>query len=127
MALVINLKPGERVIIGDALVTNDGASARLTIQGDVPILRKKDIMLADDADTPCKKLYLAVQLMYVSRDPKPMYETYFTLARQIQDAAPSTAPFILAVNEKIIAGAYFQALKEARNLIEYENNLLCHV
>lgn len=127
MALVINLKPGECIIIGDALVTNDGASARLTIQGDVPILRKKDIMLAEDADTPCKKLYLSVQLMYVTKEPKRLYETYFTLARQIQDAAPSTAPFILAVNEKIIAGAYFQALKEARALIEYENKLLCHV
>jgi flagellar protein FlbT len=127
MALVLNLKPGERVIIGDALVANDGPRTRLTIQGDVPILREKDVLKPEDAATPCQHLYALVQLMYVSHDPKPLHAAYFDLVRQIQGAAPSTAAKILGINEKIISGAYFQALKEARGLIEYERELMAHV
>lgn len=127
MALVIDLKPGERVIIGKALVTNDHQRTRLHIQGDVPILREKDILRAEDADTPCKKLYLAVQLMYVAENPDALREDYFTLAREIQSAAPSTADLILDINENIIAGSYYKALKRARKLVHYETELIGNV
>jgi len=127
MALVIDLKPGERLIIGEALITNDGSRAKLSVQGDAPILREKDILRSGDADTACKQLYLSIQLMYVTGDPARVQDTYFALARQIQDAAPSTVPLVLAINEKIIDGAYFKALKEAKKLIEHEAKLISHV
>ncbi|MCP5365745.1 MAG: flagellar biosynthesis repressor FlbT [Hyphomicrobiales bacterium] len=127
MALVIDLKPGERLIIGEALITNDGSRAKLSVQGDAPILREKDIVRPEDADTPCKQLYLSIQLMYVTGDPARVQDTYFAIARQIQEAAPSTAPLILAINEKIIDGAYFKALKEAKKLIHHEAKLISHV
>ena len=44
MALKVELKPGERIIIGDCVVTNDDQRTRLLIEGQVPILREKDIM-----------------------------------------------------------------------------------
>ena len=44
MALIIDLKPSERVIIGTALITNDDTRTRLHIEGDAPILREKDIL-----------------------------------------------------------------------------------
>ena len=58
MALIIDLKPSERIIIGDALITNDTARTRLHIEGDAPILREKDILRPDEADSPSKKIYL---------------------------------------------------------------------
>lgn len=124
MALSIDLKPGERIIIGAALITNTGARAKFSIQGDVPILREKDILKPDDADTPCKQLYLAVQLMYITRDSAELRASYFDLTREILAAAPSMRPYLLAINDKIIGGAYFQALKEARKLIQQEARLL---
>jgi flagellar protein FlbT len=124
MALLIDLKPGERVIIGQALVTNDGPRTRLVIQGDAPILREKDILRSEDADTPCKRLYLNVQLMYVDQEPARFHAGYFDLSRQVQEAAPSTAPYLLRINEKIISGSYYQALKEAKKLVHYEARLL---
>jgi flagellar protein FlbT len=124
MALLIDLKPGERIIIGQAVITNDGPRTRLVIQGDTPILREKDIIRPEDADTPCKMIYATVQLMYLDPDPKRHHQVYFAFARQVQEAAPSTAPYLLDINEKIIAGAYYQALKEAKKLVNHEARLL---
>ena len=70
MALKVELKPHERIIIGACVITNTDQRARLLIDGDkIPILREKDILTPDTADTPAKLVYLAVQLMYISPDP----------------------------------------------------------
>ena len=61
MALKVELKPGERFILGDSVITNDDQRTRLFIEGDAPILREKDILRAGDADTPCKRVYLLAQ------------------------------------------------------------------
>ena len=60
MALKVELKPGERFILGDSVITNDDQRTRLFIEGDTPILREKDILRASEADTPCKRVYLLV-------------------------------------------------------------------
>ena len=52
MALKIELKPGERVILGDCVVTNDDQRTRLLIEGKVPILREKDIMTQQPRQQP---------------------------------------------------------------------------
>ncbi|MFL4980399.1 MAG: flagellar biosynthesis repressor FlbT, partial [Xanthobacteraceae bacterium] len=66
MALKVELKPGERILIGQSVITNHDQRARFLIEGNAPILRQKDIMTVDQADTPAKRIYLAVQLMYTS-------------------------------------------------------------
>ncbi len=127
MGLKVELKPGERIIIGDSVVTNDDQRTRLVIEGDAPILREKDIMTVEAADTPCKKIYLVVQLMYLSRDPKTHHELYFTLMKETLSAAPSTSPYFDRINNQILTGNIYKALKETQALIEYEKELLANV
>src|SRR6202165_957701 len=124
MGLKVELKPGERFILGDCLVTNGDQRTRLLIEGHAPILREKDIMTAAAADTPAKRLYLAVQLMYTSRDPSAHHETYFTLMRDLVQAAPSAWSHVVAVSNHILAGDMYKALKSAKILIAYEKELL---
>lgn len=124
MALIIDLKPSERVIIGSALITNDDVRTRLHIEGDAPILREKDIMREDEANSPCKRIYFTVQLMYLSHEPQKMHRIYFDLVKDIQNAAPSTSFFFLKINDFLLNGEYYKALKEARNLMEHERELL---
>lgn len=124
MALIIDLKPSERIIVGDAVITNDKTRTRLHIEGGAPILREKDILREEDATTPCKKIYLAVQLMYLSHKPEELHDSYFSLIKDIQDAAPSTSLFFMKINDAILDGQYYKALKEARNLIDHEAELL---
>ena len=125
MALKVELKPHERIIIGSCVITNTDQRARLLIDGEkIPILREKDIMTPATADTPAKLIYLAVQLMYISPNPEVNHGTYFNLVRDIVTAAPSTWPVIEGINTSILNGDLYQALKEARKLVAYEKELL---
>ena len=123
MALKVELKPGERIIVGECTVTNCGQRTRILIEGSTPVLREKDILTPATADSPAKRIYLAVQLMYTSRDPRTHHDTYFALVREIVQAAPSTWPFIEAINNQILTGDTYKALKEAKKLVAYEKDL----
>ncbi len=125
MALKVELKPHERIIIGNCVITNTDQRARLLIDGDkIPILREKDIMTPETANTPAKLVYLAVQLMYIAPDPQVNHGTYFSLVRDIVTAAPSAWPVIEEINNCILNGDMYQALKEAKKLVAYEKKLL---
>ena len=124
MALKVELKPGERVIVGECTLTNCDQRTRLLVDGAMPILREKDVLTARTADTPAKRVYLAVQLMYIARDPQPCHEIYFALVRDLVQGAPSTWPFVERINEQILDGNLYRALKEAAKLIAYERELL---
>lgn len=126
MALVIDLKPGEKILIGNAVITNDSQRTRLHISGDTPILREKDVMKEEDADTPCKKIYLLAQCMYMSEDPKKYFTQYFDIQREVQHAAPRLSLFFLSMNEKIMEGSYYKAMKEGKELIKLEQELIDH-
>jgi len=126
MALKIELKPHEKFILGECVITNGSQRARLTIQGDVPILRMKDIMLPAQANSPAKRIYLVIQLMYTSKDPRAQHDLYFTLVRDILRAAPSMWPILESINNHILMGEMYKALKDARKLIAYEKELMEH-
>jgi flagellar protein FlbT len=124
MSLKVELKPHERIIVGSCVITNMDQRARLLIDGDnVPILREKDILTPETADTPAKLVYLAVQLMYISPNAEAQHGTYFNLVREIVTAVPSAWPIIEGINNNILSGDLYRALKEARKLIAYEKNL----
>jgi len=125
MALKVELKPHERIIIGACVVTNTDQRARLLIDGDnIPILREKDILTPETADTPAKLIYLAVQLMYISPDARANHGTYFNLIRDLVTAVPSAWPLIEGINNHILNGDLYLALKETKKLVAYEKQLL---
>jgi flagellar biosynthesis repressor protein FlbT len=124
MALRIDLKPRERILIGDCVITNSDQRTRFLVDGRVPILREKNIMTAKRADTPAKRIYLAVQLMYTAHDQRRHHETYFALLRDFLQAAPSSWPIIEGMNNRILTGDLYNALKDARQLIKFEQELV---
>jgi len=93
MALKLSLKADERIIAGGAVLRNTtGKSIQVSVENEVPVLREKDILSEAKADTPCKRVYLTVQLMYIDEQNLPRYQKiYWELAREIIEAAPSTA------------------------------------
>ena len=124
MPLKIELKPKERLIIGNALVTNDTDRARIFIEGDVPILREKYVLTRNEATTPCKKVYYVIQEMYLDREPKKFHEEYFARINEIIEAAPSLMPYFDQINKNILENDYYSALKNAMILIGKEKDLL---
>jgi flagellar protein FlbT len=126
MALKVELKPNERLIVGTAVIRNADQRARFFIEGDAPILREKDILTPATADSPAKKIYLAVQLMYLQQDLSGHNDFYFPLIREFLTAAPSALPLIAEVNNCILSGDLYKALKETKKLIAYEQELIAH-
>jgi flagellar protein FlbT len=125
MGLKVDLKPHEQIIIGGCVITNADTRARFHIEGDkIPILREKDIMTPATADTPAKLIYLAVQLMYLSSDPLGQHPVYFNLIRAIVSSTPSAWPIIEEINNNIMNGDLYKALKETKKLITYEAGLI---
>ena len=124
MALKVELKPGERIILGDCVITNDKQRTRLFVEGTAPILREKDILTPETADSPAKRIYLSVQLMYLDRNVDRHSEIFVELERSMLKAAPSAAPHINAINNSILTGELYKALKQAKKLIAYEEELI---
>ena len=128
MALKITLKPHERLIVGGAVVTNGNTKSDLLIENNVPILREKDILSEKDADSPCKRIYFVIQLMYVDEKNLAEHHTlYWKLVQDVIKAAPSMIPFIDQISEHILHNNYYQALKKAKKLIEYEQEVINRV
>lgn len=125
MALKITLKPFEKIIIAGAVVTNGKVKSHLMIENKVPILRQKDIMTEKDADSPCRRIYLVIQLMYIDRkNLKNYHNKYWKRVRELIDAAPSTLTRVDAISGKILADQYYKALKLTQKLIDYEQEVL---
>lgn len=124
MPLKIELKPNERVIVGNCVLVNAGPRTRLAIEGRAPILREKDIMTPQRADSPAKRIYLALQLLYTSNDAQEHYAHYLDLAGEMLRAMPKARPCIERINNRILTGELYKALKEARKLIAHERNHL---
>jgi flagellar protein FlbT len=64
--------------------------------------------------------------MYLSADPKAQHAAYFELVKDVVRAAPSALPYIEAVNNEILTGSLYKALKKTQALIAYERELLDH-
>jgi flagellar protein FlbT len=125
MPLKLTLKSNERVIIGGAVVKNGDSRTELQIENKVPILREADILSPSAVKTPCEQIYLAVQLMYVDDDNIEQHRRlYDNLVGDVLEAAPSTEPWLSAMNDEVVAGRHYQALKSARELLKYEEELM---
>ena len=113
------------MIIAGAVVANGGSITRLLIENDVPVLRKKDIMKEEDADSPARRIYYIIQLMYLDRMNLTFYHVlYWKLARGFLSTVPCSLDVIEKINECILAGGFYRALKQARSLVHHEQNLL---
>ncbi len=87
-------------------------------------MREKYVLSEKQADTPCKKVYFVLQQMYLAKDPKILHPEYFMRINEITQAAPSFMPLIDGINNDILAGDYYSALKHMMAIIEKEEELL---
>lgn len=128
MGLKITLKPGERMIISGAVITNGDAKANLIVENTVPILRQKDILNADNANSPSRRIYFAIQLMYIDEDNLAIHHrSYWKLVREFLSAAPSALSIIDRISKEILDNNYYQALKTCKKLIAYEEETIARV
>jgi len=128
MPLRLSLKPHERVVIGGAVLRNGSAQVRLSVENEVPVLRESDILSPGAVRTPCQRVYLALQLMYLDPAERQRHEaTYRHLAAEVLAAAPSCRPHFTAIAAHLASRNVYRALKRAGSLLRHERRLLAHV
>lgn len=125
MSLKIRLKPQEKMLIGNAVISNGDRTTEFFIENKVPILREKELMKEDAASTPGRRIYFLVQLMYVDEENFTTYhDQFWAIVREVILAAPSTTPIITDICHEIMSRRFYTALKVARQLIDYEQELV---
>ena len=127
MPLKIDLKPGEKFVINGAVfsVGRDGRS--LLLQNEAVLLREKDIMQEEDANTPARRIYFVIMLMYIDPANTPTYtEKYRKLASDFVRAVPiADVKDLLSVRSIPMwpRGDFYHALRTCKKLFDTEDTV----
>ena len=116
------------MIIGGAVITNGDSKSNLIIENKVPILRHKDILSANNANSPARRIYFSIQLMYIDESNLSDYhKSYWKLVREFLGAAPGALGIIDRISKELLNNNYYQALKICKRLIAYEEEAISSV
>lgn len=127
MALKIKLKPHEKAIINGAVIQNGSRAAEFVIQNFAQILREPEVMQEEEANTPARRTYFSAQLMLLDPTNAASYQPRFDVyLNDLRGAL--TNPEMRAKLDTAEKAAkeqnYYQALRQLREVMEYEAVLL---
>jgi flagellar protein FlbT len=117
MTVEIELGVGERVVIGRAVLINPDGATRLIVEGDAPVLREADLISPEEADSPAKRMYLAVQTLYLTRDPARFQSEFMRSTKELIQENPHASPLVANISKEILIGSFYKALAAARALV----------
>lgn len=130
MPLKLSLKPGERFVVNGAVLQNGDRRAVLLLQNKASILREKDIIQPEDANTPGRRIYFPIMMMYLDSDASGDYYDEFVL-RMTEFMGALRSPDALAecvgVSRDVMASQYYKALLKCRKLFAFEEERLNYV
>lgn len=127
MPLKLSLKPGEKFVLNGAVVENGDRRATLVLQNKASVLREKDIMQEHEVDTPAKRIYFPVMMMYLSSTSQDgLYDEFVLRMTEFMNAVGSSDVLTecVSVSREVMAGEFYKALLRCRKLIQYEAKLL---
>lgn len=130
MPLKLSLKPGERFVLNGAVVQNGDRRGVLILQNKASVLREKDIMQAEEANTPARRIYFPVMMMYLDEaGASKFYDEFVRRLNEFMGAIrnPEMLVECVAISKHAMAREYYKALMLCRKLIDYEDERLGHV
>lgn len=130
MPLKLSLKPGEKFVLNGAVVQNGDRRGVLVLQNKASVLREKDIMQQEEANTPARRIYFPVMMMYLDGSgPQSYYQEFAQRLTEFMGAIsnPKILVDCLEISKLCMSGEYYKALMLCRKLIEYEDERLGNV
>lgn len=130
MPLKLSLKPGERFVLNGAVVQNGDRRGALILQNKASVLREKDIMQEGEANSPARRIYFPVMMMYLDEAGASRY--YDEFVRRLSEFMgvvrnPGILTDCVAISKHALGREYYKALMLCRKLIEYEDERLGNV
>ena len=129
MPLKLSLKPGEKFVLNGAVVTNGDKRTSLVLQNKACVLREKDIMQPEDAETPARRIYFPIMMMYLDNEDTESYYNDFALRMTEFMSAISTREALatcIEISRDVMSGAYYRALMQCKKLFEFERERLVY-
>lgn len=130
MALKLTLKPHEKLVINGAVLQNGERRATLVIQNRASILRERDIMRPEDADTPMRRIYFAVMMMYLDEGgEKQFYDQFVARMSEFMNAisTPEALNRCFDIIQLVNSKQYYKALLACKKLYAFEEARLNYV
>ncbi len=123
MPLSIPLPAKAKVIINGAVIENSGAAnITLTIHNKANILRDKDVLTGEEANSPAKEVYHSIQNAYLFEGNK---DEWLSIARSLLSgyvaAWPDAEPIVGHVTDLLNEDKLYNALRASRRLIAFES------
>ena len=130
MPLKLSLKPGEKFVLNGAVLVNGDRRSSLVVQNSAAILRERDIMQLEDANTPARRIYFPVMMMYLDEENHDQYYNEFVLRMSefmsaIQD--PNALATCVHISKEVMAKQFYKALVGCKQLFEFEQERLSYV
>jgi len=123
MPLKLSLKPGEKFVLNGAVLANGDKRTSLVIQNKACVLREKDIMQPECANTPARRIYLAIMMMYLDGEASEEPYNEFAL-RMTEFMSAIRTPEVLAacvdISRDVAQTNYYRALIACRKLFDFE-------
>ncbi len=125
--LVIRLAPHERVLLNGAVIENGDRRTSLSIRTPhAKVLRLRDAIHPDQANTPVKRTcYLAQLVLAGDSAPEdirtPLLRAIEQLSQVFSD--PDSRAMLGTATERVLENDYYQALKSLRGLLPREARL----
>lgn len=125
MPLSIDFKAGDKIIINGAVIENLGSNSKLSVHNQAAILRGKEVLSAEDSNTPASRIYFSLQCAYIFPHNQGEYiQAYNKFLDEYVAACPSAAPIADKVRSLVDGGQLYRGLKEAQKLIQHEGEVL---
>jgi flagellar protein FlbT len=130
MPLKLSLKPSEKFVLNGAVVQNGDRRGTLILQNKASVLREKDIMQAEEAVTPARRVYFPVMMMYL--DEANAAQCHDEFVRRVGEfmgavGSPDVVADCIGISKHVMAKEYYKALMLCRKLIEFEDERLGNV
>ena len=130
MPLKLSLKPGEKFVLNGAVVQNGDRRTTLVLQNKASVLREKDIMQQEEANSPARRIYFPMMMMYLDEAGASRY--YDEFAERLTEfmGVIRNAEILadcVAISKHAMSREFYRALMLCRKLIEYEDVRLGNV
>jgi flagellar protein FlbT len=121
----ISLRAGERVYINGAVLRARGKTT-IELLNDATFLLEGHVLQPEDATTPLKQLYFALQTLLIEPSSKSAWDVFKRMHTATCDTF-STTDIVMGlrnVARLVESGRTFEALKTIRGLFEVEEQIL---
>jgi flagellar protein FlbT len=127
MALKLSLKPDEKLVINGAVIANADRRTTLIVHNKASILREKDILQEEDVDTPAKRIYFPIMLMYMDQAQMAKYYDEFVVRMtEFMNAisTPEAIEICVKISRDVMDRNFYKALINCKKLLVFEKERL---